>query len=105
MEAKNPGNLGEPISLPELDYEFRDLVRQLNDLALARGQTLAQMALAWVLRHPGMTSVLIGASSVEQLEENLAALEHLDFTDEELSLIDRYAVEVGAAPAPKAVPG
>ena len=60
-----------------------------------RGQALAQMAIAWVLRDPRVTSALIGASSVEQLEENIAALERLDFSDEELEEIDRHAVEAG----------
>jgi len=64
-------------------------------LAKRRGQTLAQLALAWVLRHKEVTSVLIGASSVAQLEQNVAALDNLDFTSEELAEIDRYAVEGG----------
>ncbi len=63
-------------------------VRKLNDLAKARGQTLAQIAIAWVLRHPGMTSALIGASSVNQVEDNVAALNNLTFTPEELKAID-----------------
>ncbi|MBN2303683.1 MAG: L-glyceraldehyde 3-phosphate reductase [Anaerolineae bacterium] len=63
-------------------------VRQLNDLAQARGQTLAQMALAWVLRHPGMTSALVGTSRIEQVEANVAALDNLDFTAEELARIE-----------------
>jgi L-glyceraldehyde 3-phosphate reductase len=62
--------------------------RKLNELALRRGQKLSQMALAWVLRKPQVTSALIGASSVGQLEENLAALNNLDFTDEELQAIE-----------------
>jgi L-glyceraldehyde 3-phosphate reductase len=70
-------------------------VRALNDVAAARGQTLAQMAIAWVLRDPRVTSALIGASSVEQLDQNLAALDNLDFSDDELEAIDRHAVEVG----------
>ena len=70
-------------------------VRALNDIAERRGQTLAQMALAWVLRDPRITSVLIGASSVRQLEENVAALDHLQFTDDELAEIDRYATDAG----------
>ena len=65
----------------------------MNDIAGGRGQTLAQMALAWVLRDARMTSALIGASSVAQLEENLAALEQLSFTDDELAEIDRYATD------------
>ena len=63
-------------------------VRRLNELAQRRGQSLAQMALAWVLRLPQMTSALIGASSVAQLENNLGALNRLDFSDEELREIE-----------------
>ncbi len=70
-------------------------LRALNDIAGRRGQTLAQLALAWVLRTPAFASVLVGASSVEQLAENLAALENLEFSPEELTEIDRYAVESG----------
>ena len=69
--------------------------RRLNEVARERGQTLAQMALAWTLRDPRVTSTLIGASSVAQLEQNVAALEHLDFSPEELAEIDRYATESG----------
>jgi L-glyceraldehyde 3-phosphate reductase len=68
-------------------------IRALNEIAARRGQTLAQMALAWTLRDPRVTSTLVGVSSVEQLETNVAALEHLDFTSEELAEIDRYATE------------
>jgi L-glyceraldehyde 3-phosphate reductase len=64
---------------------------RLNKLARARGQSLAQMALAWVLRHPQMTSVLIGASSAAQIDENLAALNNLNFSAEELKSIDAIA--------------
>jgi L-glyceraldehyde 3-phosphate reductase len=64
-------------------------VRKLNEIARERGQSLAQMALAWVLRHKAMTSVLVGASQVSQIEENVAALNHLDFADEELKAIER----------------
>jgi L-glyceraldehyde 3-phosphate reductase len=64
-------------------------VRQLNSVAQARGQTLAQMALAWVLRHPGMTSALVGASRARQIEDNVVALNNLDFTEEELEDIDK----------------
>src|SRR6201997_497716 len=70
-------------------------VRALNEIARDRGQTLAQLALSWVLRDPRVTSALIGASSVAQLEENLAAADHTDFTDEELAAIDRDAVDAG----------
>jgi L-glyceraldehyde 3-phosphate reductase len=63
-------------------------VRKLNELAQSRGQTLAQMALAWVLRHETMTSVLIGASKVEQVEDAVGTLQHLDFSTEELQKIE-----------------
>jgi L-glyceraldehyde 3-phosphate reductase len=68
-------------------------VRALNEIARGRGQTLAQLALAWTLRDPRVTSTLIGASSVEQLEQNLGALDHLQFTEDELAEIDRYATD------------
>lgn len=72
-----------------------DRVRQLNEIAAARGQSLAQMALAWALRDRRMTSLVIGASSVRQLEENVAALDDLEFSDEELTAIDKWAVDSG----------
>jgi L-glyceraldehyde 3-phosphate reductase len=68
-------------------------IRALNEIAGSRGQSLAQMALAWTLRDPRMTSTLIGASSVAQLEDSLGALATLDFSAEELAEIDRYATE------------
>jgi L-glyceraldehyde 3-phosphate reductase len=68
-------------------------IRGLNEIASRRGQTLAQLALAWTLRDPRVTSTLVGASSVEQLEANVAALDKLDFTTEELAEIDQYATE------------
>jgi L-glyceraldehyde 3-phosphate reductase len=70
-------------------------VRALNEIARERGQSLAQMAVAWTLRDPRVTSTLIGASSVAQLEENVAALDRLEFSDEELARIDEDAVEAG----------
>ncbi len=70
-------------------------IRALNDIAKARGQSLAQLALAWCLRDERVTSVLVGASSVEQLDDSLGALDHLDFTADELAEIDRHAVEGG----------
>jgi L-glyceraldehyde 3-phosphate reductase len=63
-------------------------VRRLNDIAQARGQTLAQMALAWILRHKGMTSALVGASRVQQLEDNVAALNNLAFSQDELQAVE-----------------
>jgi len=68
-------------------------VRALNDIAAQRGQSLAQMAIAWTMRDPRMTSVVLGASSVAQLEQNVAALENVAFTSAELAAIDEYAVE------------
>jgi L-glyceraldehyde 3-phosphate reductase len=70
-------------------------VRALNEIAGRRGQTLAQMALAWTLRDPRVTSTLVGASSVAQLETNVAALDNLGFGEDELTAIDRYATEGG----------
>jgi L-glyceraldehyde 3-phosphate reductase len=70
-------------------------IRALNEIARQRGQSLAQLALAWALRDPRVTSVLIGASSVKQLEDNVAALDHLELGADELAAIDRHAVEGG----------
>jgi L-glyceraldehyde 3-phosphate reductase len=80
----------DQISAPILAH-----VRALAEIAAARGQSLAQLALSWALRDPRVTSVLIGASSVAQLEENLAAAGRSDFTEEELAAIDRDAVDAG----------
>jgi L-glyceraldehyde 3-phosphate reductase len=74
---------GEVISTETLDK-----IQRLNQIAQARGQSLAQMALAWLLRLPAVTSALIGASKVEQIEDNVAALQNLDFSQEELDAID-----------------
>lgn len=70
-------------------------LRALNGIAARRGQTLAQLALAWALRDERVTSLVIGASRTEQLEQNVAALEKLDFTAEELAEIDKYATDGG----------
>jgi L-glyceraldehyde 3-phosphate reductase len=78
-----------------LTDEALDRIRGLNEIAQARGQSLAQMALAWTLRDPRVTSTLIGASGVKQLEDNVASLEKLEFTDDELAAIDRHAVDSG----------
>jgi L-glyceraldehyde 3-phosphate reductase len=87
---------GSPSWRPQfLEPEVLERVRALNGLARERGQSLAQMALAWCLRDPRVTSVLIGASSPQQIVENTAALERLDFSDDELAAIDRHAVESG----------
>jgi L-glyceraldehyde 3-phosphate reductase len=87
--ASRPGSLSPDL----LTDEALARIRALNDVAQRRGQSLAQMALAWTLRDPRITSTLIGASSVAQLEENVAALDRLGFEDDELEQIDRYAVE------------
>jgi L-glyceraldehyde 3-phosphate reductase len=78
-----------------LSGDALERIRGLNAIALARGQTLAQMALAWTLRDSRMTSTLFGASSIEQLEEAVGALERRDFSADELAEIDRHAVESG----------
>jgi L-glyceraldehyde 3-phosphate reductase len=89
--ASRPGSL----SADQLTEANLAHVRKLNELAVARGQTLAQLAISWVLRDPRVTSALIGASSVRQLEENLAAAAAPAFTDLELAAIDAQAVEAG----------
>jgi L-glyceraldehyde 3-phosphate reductase len=78
-----------------LTTETLEKIRALNELAAARGQSLAQLAIAWVLRDPRITSALIGASSVEQLEANVAALDNLELGEDELMEIDRHATESG----------
>src|SRR2546421_10918800 len=83
------------LSPEQLNEQTLAKIRALNEIAARRGQSLAQMALAWTLRDPRMSSTLIGASSVEQLEENVAALERVDFTDDELAEIDRHATDSG----------
>jgi L-glyceraldehyde 3-phosphate reductase len=85
----------DSLSSEMLSGENLARVRSLDAIAKSRGQTLAQMAIAWVLRDYRVTSALIGASSVQQLEDNVAALQRLGFSTEELTEIDRYAVESG----------
>ena len=82
--AKPHGFLGEE----DLTQERLSKVRRLNEIAQGRGQSRAQMALAWVLRQPGVTSALVGASRVQQVEDNVATLEHLDFAQDELDMIE-----------------
>jgi L-glyceraldehyde 3-phosphate reductase len=86
---------GKSLSTDLLTEEALGHVRALNGIAEERGQSLAQMALAWALRDPRVTSVLVGASSVGQLEQNVGALERLDFTDDELAAIEQHAVDSG----------
>jgi L-glyceraldehyde 3-phosphate reductase len=76
-----------------IDEQALAKIKALNEVAARRGQTLAQLALAWTLRDPRVTSTLVGASSVEQLEANVATLEKLDLTEGELAEIDRYATD------------
>jgi len=78
-----------------LSDENLDRVRALNEIAKRRGQTLAQMAIAWVLRRPEVTSALIGARHVQQLDNSLDALDNLEFSAEELAEIDKYAGDAG----------
>jgi len=86
---------GDTIAASDLSEENLERVRALNEIACGRGQSLAQMAIAWVLRDPRVTSALIGASRPEQVRDNVVALENLDFSEEELVEIDRYAEEGG----------
>src|ERR1700694_3586086 len=89
--ASHPGSM-RPEMLTEANLAK---IRALNEIAQRRGQTLAQMAVALVLRDAVVTSALVGASSVEQLEQNVAALDRLEFSPDELKEIDRYATESG----------
>ena len=89
--ASHPGT----ISAEMLIEENLAKIRALNQIAARRGQSLAQMAIAWTLRNPVVTSALVGASSVAQLEQNVAALNKLEFQPGELMEIDRYATESG----------
>jgi L-glyceraldehyde 3-phosphate reductase len=91
--VRRPG--GDTLATSDLSEENLERVRALNEIARTRGQSLAQMAIAWVLRDPRVTSALIGASRPQQIRDNVAALERPDFTDEELAKIDRYAKEGG----------
>src|SRR5579859_348884 len=95
VPAGSRASLNGSLSSDQLAPATLAHVRALNEIARSRGQTLAQMALSWVLRDPRVTSALIGASSVAQLEENLAAAAHTDFSAGELAAIDRDAVDAG----------
>jgi L-glyceraldehyde 3-phosphate reductase len=89
--ASHPGSFSADL----LTDDTLAKVRALNQIAKRRGQSLAQMALAWTLRDPRVTSTLVGASSVAQLEQNVAAVDHLDFSRDELGEIDRSATDSG----------
>jgi len=95
VPAGSRATQGKSFDQSWLSEEMRGRLRALNDIAARRGQSLAQMALAWALRDPRVTSLVIGASRTEQLEQNVAALENPDFTDEELAEIDKYATDGG----------
>jgi L-glyceraldehyde 3-phosphate reductase len=86
---------GVSLQREHLTEENLKHVRALNEIAQKRGQSLAQMAIAWTLRDPRVTSALVGASSVEQLDDSLGALDNLDFSGDELAEIDQHAVEAG----------
>src|SRR5471030_2267029 len=86
---------GKSLDPGSIDETALRHVRALNEIATARGQSLAQMALSWALRDPRMTSVVVGASSVKQLATNLAALDGPALTDDELAAIDQHAVDAG----------
>jgi L-glyceraldehyde 3-phosphate reductase len=86
---------GSSFKMEHLSEQNLNHVRALNEIAFSRGQSLAQMAVAWVLRQPGMTSAVIGASRLEQIVELAGALDNLAFSAEELTAIDQYAVEGG----------
>jgi L-glyceraldehyde 3-phosphate reductase len=86
---------GKSLDPNSISEENLERVRALDKIAKRRGQTLAQLALAWVLRDRRVTSTLIGASSVKQLEDNVATVENLELSTDELAEIDQYAVESG----------
>jgi L-glyceraldehyde 3-phosphate reductase len=93
IPAGSRASLNGSLSRGMLDESTMVKVRALNELAGRRGQTLAQMAVAWTLRDPRVTSALVGSSSVAQLEQNVAALDHLEFSPQELAEIDRHATD------------
>ena len=95
VPAGSRASLNGSLARDQLSPQTLAHVRALNEIARSRGQTLAQLALSWALRDPRVTSVLIGASSIAQLEENLGAAGHTDFTADQLAAIDRDAVEAG----------
>ena len=86
---------GTSMSADTITEETLRKVRALNEIAAGRGQTLAQLAISWALRDTRVTSVIVGASSVEQLEDNLAATQNLSFEADELAAIDEHATEAG----------
>ena len=98
-KEKRAAKPGSPLRSEDLSPRIIDSVRQLNQVAKQRGQSLAQMAISWVLRSPQVTSALIGASSPEQIAENVAAVTRLDFDADELSRIDHILEHVKLPPS------
>jgi L-glyceraldehyde 3-phosphate reductase len=94
IPAGSRASRGGSLPAAQVNDEVLGRVRALGDIARSRGQSLAQLALSWVLRDPRVTSALIGASSVAQLDENLDAVGHSDFSSDELAAIDKHAVDV-----------
>jgi L-glyceraldehyde 3-phosphate reductase len=95
IPAQSRAAEGRFLTVDMLDTKTLAHVRALDEVARGRGQSLAQMAIAWTLRDPRVTSSLVGARSVAQLDDTLGALERLEFTDDELAEIDRHAVDAG----------
>ena len=95
VPAGSRASRNDSLSEELISDQARERIRALNELALGRGQTLAQLALAWTLRDPRVTSTLFGASSFEQLEAGVGALARLDLSPDELAEIDRHAVDGG----------
>ncbi len=94
-EDSRAARAGSTVPEKSFDEETMARVRGLNEIATERGQSMAQLALQWVLRDPRVTSAVVGASSVKQLDANLDALEFPDLTDDELARVDEHAVEAG----------
>ena len=91
--SRASGTGGSLTSRQVHDHTYQARVHGLNGIAHERGQSLAQLALAWALRHPTVATTLVGASSVRQLEQNIETIEHLDFAAEELARLDVFAVD------------
>lgn len=93
-QTSRAGSSSPSLSVKQVnDPKYQQRVRGLSEVAHDRGQSLAQMALAWALRHPQVSTALVGASSVHQLEQNIDTLKKLDLTDEELRRIDEFAID------------
>ena len=93
--AKPTGSRADSLLPEHLTEDNRSRIRSLADIADRRGQSLAQLALAWALRDERVTSLVVGASSVRQIENSIGALDRLDLSDDELAEIDSFAVEGG----------